>query len=50
MLNIKQKNFMYSLKVCKNKEGIRLFNICKYCIVANTIKRKRCIKCMRKLI
>ena len=50
MSNIKDKNFTYSLKLCKNKEGIRLFNICKHCNVANNIKRKRCAKCMRKLV
>lgn len=39
----------YCIKVCKNKNGIRKFNICNNCNVANDIKNKRCIKCMKKI-
>lgn len=43
------KDFNYSLKICKNKDGIRKFKICKYCNTGNSKEMKRCIKCFRKL-
>ena len=49
MNDIKNQNFKYSLKICKNKNGIRLFKICKYCNVANNIKNKRCLNCLKKI-
>lgn len=49
MKYIEDKNFIYSLKICKNKYGIRKFKICKNCNVANNVNKKRCIKCMKKL-
>ena len=49
MNSIKDKDFSYSLKVCKNKDGIRKFKICKHCNIANNISKERCIKCFRKV-
>ncbi|WP_317367930.1 hypothetical protein [uncultured Tyzzerella sp.] len=49
MNNIKDVNFNYSLKVCKNKDGIRKFKICNNCNTANNPNKQRCIKCFRKI-
>lgn len=49
MKSINDLDFSYSIKICKNKDGIRTFNICKHCNTANNVKRTRCIKCMRKI-
>ena len=46
---IKDKEFSYSIKICKNKNGVNLVNICKKCYTLNNIKNKRCKKCLKKI-
>lgn len=46
---IKDKEFSYSIKVCKSKDGINLVNICNKCYTLNNIKNKICKKCLRIL-
>lgn len=49
MNDIENKSFTYSLKICKNKDGIRKLKICPNCNIGNNINKNRCIKCFKKI-